>query len=766
MARRIAACTACGLWKTCRSVCVPPDGPVDAEVVFVGEAPGAEEDLKNKPFIGASGEMLRSRIEKYIPERRVRISNVVRCRPPGNRTPTPQEAQVCTEKHLEGELKIRPKLIVAVGLLAVRTLTGKRGILKYAGQVLPSEYGPVFVLPHPSYVLRNRGCEKEWENTWRKLPKVIDPPDQSLLDYRLLRSEIDVAELLKSYGDKPVAFDYETDCISPWEGGVKSVAVCAEEGTAFCFDPNVHKKAWVRFLRGPAKKIAHNYAFEGVWSKVHFGSEPKNVHWDTKLASKLFDENTPHGLKDLAVELTPLGDYAREEKGVIGGEDWKDKTIQDVWKYNCFDADATLRVYLAQRQREDNGEPISYLLSKSLAHVQVLNRARVRGIHVDVQAFDSVEKDLQKEEKDALAEMRKSTVVRVFEKQQGKPLNINSPKQTRELLVGYLGVTPTAFSRRTGQAKMDKNFLEKVKDQHPAINHLLRARKAYKARTTTLVHLKKFTVGRKVHTQWNVGQAATWRISSSNPPMQNNSKIPKIRNLFIAPPGYVLVEMDYSQIELRVLASLTGEPSMVEAYQAGRDIHTETASKVYGLPAEEIDTEKRARAKSINFGTIYGIQEFGLEEKFGIPLTEGRRMLEAFWKAHPSVQKWVEEQKDYAVSRGYVESAYGRRRHFPENVGRGDKHAMNQAVNFPVQATAAEMCLDALTEIEAECPGFVVGQVHDSILFYVKEDFLPEKVGLFREVMERQGEDFMRVPVVVDTKVGPSWGKMEEWSDA
>lgn len=338
-------CTACPLHLTAKTVCVPAEGPENPDVLIVMDQPGDIEDRTGEAATGPFAAILREGLGAWQGATH-RVTYLTRCRPPGNRKASVTERSTCAEAHLWKEIEeTRPKMIVAMGDGPAHSLCGVGGTIKHGGKTHTSERcgQPVFVMPSPAYLAHQPGFRQTWTSWLWKIPAMLRPSAHT--SYRLLTETRDIAQWL-SMSSAPTAFDYETQCLSPWRGIPVSVALSREPGEAICFDPMRVKIHWRAWLKSKVPKIAHNLYFETIWSMVHFGVEPAEAY-DTKLFAQLQDENAETGLKTIALHLTDLGNYSHGVQ--TDGPDWKDKTAADVWRYNCADADATLRIYRRQQ---------------------------------------------------------------------------------------------------------------------------------------------------------------------------------------------------------------------------------------------------------------------------------------------------------------------------------------------------------------------------------------------------------------------------------
>jgi DNA polymerase-1 len=355
----------------------------------------------------------------------------------------------------------------------------------------------------------------------------------------------------------------------------------------------------------------------------------------------------------------------------------------------------------------------------------------------------------------------------------GESFNLNSTPKLREILFQRLGL-PVLKRTKTGPST-DVSVLEELAEQgHQLPRLLMEYREMEKLRGTYVDALPKLVhpeTGR-IHTSFNQTVAATGRLSSSDPNLQN---IPirtalgrEIRKGFIAEPGHVLLGVDYSQIELRILAHFSGDDAFVEAFRKGIDVHRQTASVIFGIPIDEFSSAMRAQAKTINFATLYGQGSFSLAKQLGIPRDEAQRFIEQYFERFSGVRRYLDEQVRLAKERGFVETLLGRRRYIPEL--RSSNWSMRQfgervAQNTPIQGTAADMIKKAMIEIDEALEASDTGarmllQVHDELLFEVAE----ERVEPVRELVVRKMEGALElaVPLVADSGVGRSWYEAKE----
>ena len=648
-----------------------------------------------------------------------------------------------------------------MGKTALRALTGLNGINERAGKIFPLDLdgieGRVYAVQHPAYVLYDPTQEARWKSHLSIIPRLINSSIAEPVHYtRTQDPRVADAWLQKIQG--PVAFDYETTNLDPWRGTPTCVSFCHDPKYAYSIDLNIPGMVavWIKFLNSEKPKIVHNVLFEYVWSLAHFSSIPKNIIWDTMIASHVFDENQSAALEHLALRHTDINPYKKEF-------DWATATFDDLWYYNCTDSDATMRIALNQMREMTDDEQEQ--ADNSLRYAQLLSRMRFRGVQVDTTELPVTLASIEKHLEAVSNRINESPIVKAFFPD---GLNLRSPKQMRKLLFGALGLKPTHWTD-TDEMSTGKEFLERAKGTHPIIPSILDYKGIDQIRKNFLVPISQLVSNGYVHPVWHISGTKTHRLSCSEPNMQNNPKrTGYVKKLFIPRDGNDFIEADYSQIELRVLAALSGEKSLLEAFELGLDVHRQTAAKLFKTQIDRVSEEQRDIGKTLNFGVVYGITEFGLEERFNIPIAEGRDLLYRFWAALPSVDRWIEKIKEEARTNGFVVSPFGRVRHLPDALlDPREKeqrelynHALRQACNFPVQQAAAEITLRAMLDVERIRGILVVAQVHDSILVEAPSNRVPLFSGMLKRTMEAQGYPWLTVKLVANIKWGKNWFEM------
>lgn len=761
-------CEACALHKGVQSVCVWGEaGSRRADVFLLGEAPGREEDAIGRPFVGQSGKALRGMLEDMKLLERSYITNIVKCRPPENRPPRKAEIKACELYWKEELRKVKPKYVMLLGASAVKALTGQTTIA--LGQVRGKknwtyEGAHVIATYHPAAALRT-------PELW---PKIIDDFSRIDSDEFLHPEEIQWKVWdEKSAIPRVCALDIETTGLNPFGLGKNGDApqiLCAAwssaEGKAVVTENVLELVA--RLQEGGDKRtlIGHNLKFDLLWLKRLYGYEHKGKVLDTCAMGHLLDENAPsHGLKWWASQLTGLGDYDKEiaaarAKGMEGVE------IIDVLRYNAWDAGATWMLYerFLPIIREQG-------LEKLLVYQGRVTKALVemesRGVALDHREIKRQSKQLE------------AACLEIERRFSQYDTNLGSPKQLADLLYGELGLRVVKRTLK-GARSTDEEALETLArvlpeaDQRKGlVQSLLTYRGHRKMISTYLEGVPKHEgVDGKVHPSFNACGTVTGRFSCSAPNLQNIPRQEGGPKRIFRPEGKdcVFIEADFSQIELRIGAMLSKDEAMLSAFREGRDLHAETAKALWGVTLENSDyQEKRRLAKTINFGIFYGMSAEKFSRETGASVTDGKRFIARWFAAYPGVKGYLQQVEEEVMSRGWVESLFGRRRRLPVSVGDRAEyaHAIRQACNFPVQSSAADLTTMALTLLNEQ--GFNVRlTVHDSLLLECDLLHVKPTVAQVLDVMahpETIVEQFgfkvkFPIPILAEAKVGKNWGQM------
>ncbi len=510
-------------------------------------------------------------------------------------------------------------------------------------------------------------------------------------------------------------------------------------------------------------KFAHNANYDMTVLANH-GAPVVNLTIDTMVAAHLLSENSL-GLKALAfsrlgIEMLPITDLIGTGAKQLN---MSQVEIDKAAAYACADADMTWRLaeLLAPELRD------SELLWKLFADVEmplvpVLVDMERNGIALNTGLLRQMSQEFGEQLRKLEAEIYNSV---------GHQFNINSPQQLGLILFEELNL-PTN-QKKKGSYSTSANVLEDLKGTHPVIQAILDYRTFTKLKSTYIDALPGLLNSRtgRLHTSFNQTRTATGRLSSSDPNLQNipvRGELGKqVRQAFIAPSGSLLLSGDYSQIDLRALAHLSQDPALVQAFEHDEDIHSATASRLYGVEASKITPDMRRFAKTINFGVIYGMSGYGLEQATELSREEANKFITAYFEKYPGITKYLEATRQQARDTGYVQTLLGRRRSIPEinSPNRQMREAAERmAINMPVQGTSADIIKVAMVKLfkvmnERRLKSKMLLQVHDELLFEVPEDELEEMRRLVPDIMSNAIK--LSIPVKVDIKVGPNWADMK-----
>lgn len=490
----------------------------------------------------------------------------------------------------------------------------------------------------------------------------------------------------------------------------------------------------------------------------------KNKLWDTMVAHFLIQPDMRHNMDVLAetyLNYSPVSIETLIGKRGKNQLNMRDVPVEQIKDYAAEDADVTfqLKDKFVPKLKETETEKLFTEVEVPL--INVLADMEREGINLDVKGL-----------KDFSAQLAED-ITKVDEEIQqlaGTKFNISSPKQVGEILFEYLKIVDNPKKTKTGQYATSEDILAKLEGKHPIISKILDYRELVKLKSTYVDALPDLvsTVTHRIHTSFNQVVAVTGRLSSDNPNLQNipirTERGRQIRKAFIPRnEDYVLLSADYSQIELRVAASMSGDPGMCEAFNAGKDIHTATAAKVYGVPENEVTKDMRYKAKSVNFGIIYGQGAFGLAENLNISRTEAKQLIDNYFKEYEGIKKFMDGQVNFAREHGYVKTLLGRKRWLRDITSSNAtvrSFAERNAINAPIQGSAADMIKVAMINIHSELSKMniksrMVLQVHDELVFDV---YKPE-LDLIKPIIEKHMQHALplKVPVEVGMGVGVNW---------
>jgi DNA polymerase I len=514
------------------------------------------------------------------------------------------------------------------------------------------------------------------------------------------------------------------------------------------------------FENDKIKKVCQNGKYD-ISVMRRYNVFVKNFYFDTMLASYVIDPDQKHGMDDLSEKY--LGYKPIPLIDLIGSKKTPDKIFEvdpiRLSDYSCEDSDITFRLYelFMKELKKESLERIAYEIEFPL--VPVLDDMERTGIKIDVKSLNAFSNDLQ-----ILIDNYTNGIYKLA----GETFNINSTQQLQKVLYEKLNLTPTSKTK-TGYST-DARALESLKGSHEIIDIILNYRQISKLKSTyadALPDLINSKTGR-IHTTFNQTVASTGRLSSNNPNLQNipiRTELGKeIRKAFVPRDNdHVIISADYSQIELRIMASICGDETLSNAFSNGEDIHRRTAALVFQIAPKDVTPDMRRKAKEVNFGILYGLGPFGLKSRLGITQTEAKNIIDSYFGRFQSIRKFMDDSIKNAQKKGYSETLYGRRRYL-KNIN-SKNHVVRQfeervAVNMPIQGTAADMIKLAMIKIfneleKRKTKTKMVLQVHDELVFDAHRNEIDELLPMIKELMENALP--LNVPIIVETGIGDNW---------
>ena len=616
-------------------------------------------------------------------------------------------------------------------------------------------------------IVTNTNADEETTLDFQEnLSTLADHPHQ----YHLIESEEDAQELCRNFLTfSQVAFDTETTSVDAMQAQLVGMSFAVEGGTAWYVAVSRETEAAQRmvdifrpFFEHPSiEKVGQNLKYD-LLVLSHYGVEVAGPLFDTMLAHYVVQPEQRHNMDLLAekylhyrtIPIEALIGSGRTQRNMA---DLEPKEIVD---YACEDADVTLRLYPILKEEMEKYEVTSVFTHIEMPLLPVLARMERNGVRLDTAALEETGRNF--------TERMQQLETDIYELA-GHEFTITSPKQVGVVLFDELQISAKVKKTKTGQYSTSEEVLESLRDKHPIVEKILQHRALKKLLSTYVEALPKLIHPQTghIHTSFNQAVTATGRLSSSNPNLQN---IPvrgedgrEIRRAFVPEEGEVFFSADYSQIELRIMAHLSEDEHMVADFNSGLDIHAATAARIFHKPIEEVDRDERRKAKTANFGIIYGISAFGLSERMGVSRGEAKELIENYFSTYPKVREYMNESIERAKQTGYITTQFGRRRYLSDiNAGNATVrgYAERNAVNAPIQGTAADIIKLAMVAIdrrlhEEKLQTRMILQVHDELNFSVPPTELEQVRHLVVEEMERAFQ--MRVPLVAECGEGTNW---------
>ena len=589
--------------------------------------------------------------------------------------------------------------------------------------------------------------------------------------YKLIETEEDICNLSSiAKKHKVVCFDTETTSTSALDAEIVGLSLSFNEGEAFYITmPAERDKATTRlnllreiFENEDIEKVGQNIKYD-ITILANYGIEVKGKLFDTMIAHYILQPELYHGMDYLA-EIYLNYDTIKIEE-LIGEKGKNQKNMRDVapervCDYACEDADVTLKLknILEKEIKQEGVEDLFYNIEMPL--VPVLAYMERNGARIDTAAL---------KETSTLFSKRLADIEEEIYSLAGEPFNIASPRQVGDILFGKLKIVDKPKKTKTGQYVTSEDVLAQLQNRHPIVKSILQYRGLKKLLSTYIDALPSLVNPQsgKIHTSYNQTVTATGRLSSSNPNLQNipirDEDGKEVRKAFVPDDGCLFLSADYSQIELRIMAHLSGDKNMIDDFRSGYDIHAATAAKIYKKPIEEVTKDERRKAKTANFGIIYGISVFGLAERMNVDRREAKELIENYFDTYKGVYDYIEKCKQEAKANGYVETIFHRKRYLPDinshnAVVRG--YAERNAVNAPIQGSAADIIKVAMINIyrrmkSENMRSTMILQVHDELNFNI----VPEERDAMQKLVieEMQNAFAMSVPLIADHGWGNNW---------
>lgn len=587
---------------------------------------------------------------------------------------------------------------------------------------------------------------------------------------------IDNIEDARKYCDKIltsdfVAFDTETTSLDVLDAELVGMSFATAEGEAAYVPVPANREEAQKivdvfrpfFLSEKIMKVGQNIKFD-LNVLANYGIEISAPMFDTMLAHYILQPEQRHNMDYLAeiylnYRTIHIEELIGEKKGV-GQKNMRDLSPTLIRDYACEDADITLRLMRPLREELEKNNQLDVFQNIEMPLMPVLAEMERNGVRIDTAALEETGNAFRTE----MEQLEKE----IFE-MAGHDFLLTSPRQVGEVLFGEMGLNEKARKTKSGQYSTSEEELEKIRHKHPIVDKILQHRGLKKLLSTYIEALPKLINKRTghIHTSFNQAVTATGRLSSSNPNLQNipvrgeNGR--EIRKAFIPEEGQIFFSADYSQIELRLMAHLSGDTHLIEAFNNGEDIHAATAARIFKKPLEEVSRDERRKAKTANFGIIYGISAFGLAERMEVSRTEAKELIDNYFQTYPDVREYIDNSVSRAKELGYIETLCGRRRYLPDinsrnAVVRG--YAERNAVNAPIQGTAADIIKIAMIRVAArfKAEGIsskMILQVHDELNFSV----LPEELDRVRSIVthEMNHAFTLSVPLEADCGEGSNW---------
>ena len=604
----------------------------------------------------------------------------------------------------------------------------------------------------------------------------LESNKDSLNDSKSIYQRVESFEELKLLVEKMmkqeiVAFDTETEGLNALETDIVGISFSWQKGIGYYLpiknNKPVHEKSFeiLRpfFESTDIVKVGHNIKFD-IQVLHKYNVKVSSPIYDTMVAHYLINPDMRHNLDTLSesyLNYSPISIESLIGKKGKNQISMRDVSIDKITDYASEDADITLQLKSIFDKEIEVNNLSKIFYDIEIPMINVLSEMETEGIKIDTSYLEKLDKEFEED----LEKLKKE----IFKKS-GEEFNLNSPKQLGEILFDKLKLVSKPKKTKTGQYSTSEEVLSSLANDHKIIEDILEWRSLDKLQNTYVKSLPNevSSLTNRVHSSFNQTVTTTGRLSSNNPNLQNipirTANGQKIRRAFI-PRGsdYILMAADYSQIELRVIASMSNEKNMIDAFVNNQDIHTMTASKIYNVDPENVTREQRGNAKTVNFGIIYGVSAFGLSQQTDLNRSESKVMIDNYFLNYPGLKKYMSDQIDFARNNGYVETIMGRRRYL-QNINSQNNmlrsSSERNAINAPIQGSAADIIKIAMININSELKkqslkSKMLLQVHDELVFDVHKSEKDQIKDIVKTTMESAVK--LKVPLKIDLEFGKNW---------
>lgn len=795
-------CQKCDLHKKSKVNCLPGGGSKGG-IMIVGESPTIEAESEGRVSAGRPYSVLRDVFNNVgLHTEQIYYTNIIKCRSrsldgKSNKTPLVKEIGACGE-YLEKEiLEVNPYFVLCLG----STVAKRMGCKGSRGEIVKSVKYPFFCMyTHPPTSVLNKyafypifykdiQCITEFIKEYKKDTKITSyTPKIKEIEYQIVDDKETLISAVNRLNEVEVfALDIETTGFNYRKDDIICIGFSWKKDTGITI-PIIKKQEdkiikiwendeWLReILKNKGLKIGHNLAFENRFF-LYKGYEVNNFSFDTMVAHYCLSEEGIHDLKTLAYLLTDKGNYEKELdlekervdiKGNKGSFIFKYFSYLDVnsnilWKYNAYDAAVTLELYEIFKKKLEEENILNLFQTELIPLITLLVRSQFRGMNIDLDHLKNLRIKHHQETEQLLSQFLSDV------KQVGvEELNLNSPKQLCNLFFKVLGLRSVKQTKSGGDS-LNEEALKLLAPHHFLAQKLLDYREIQGKEKFLKGMEEALAEDNAVHCNFNITNEVTGRVATTEPNLQSTHGDPEVKNIFKAREKYILVQGDYAQQELRILAALTGDEKMLESFRKGEDIHVRTACEILGCNPEEVDKQKRSIAKSINFGLMYGRSAASVALQVGCSKEEAERFMKIFFERCPRVKSWIDARHNEVKSRGYVTNMFGRRRRFPIVSIASKKEfseCLRQSQNFAIQSGGADVTfLSALRvadrfKIES-IDGHLLLVIHDALLYELNKQQEKRGLEIIKEEMERDVKG-LNVHMSVDIKIGDKWGELHE----